>query len=211
MGVNFKSITTAAALKAPRRAEAGEPATRTVSAASPSTFDGSAPTALPTPPNVSRPDGRFAANTLKAVISLEGRAQMKRLVRIGAIGARGELPKGGSLKAVWGYLERAGLSRLTQHYAGPKTTPAEFAEHLNTSNRYEKYGLRRLDIHNPYKAPAGSLVVMAGHAPGTHGPEGEISIKGYGSKFYADGEAGYGGPGSFPKVNDCVLGVYAPI
>jgi peptidoglycan hydrolase-like protein with peptidoglycan-binding domain len=144
-------------------------------------------------------------------LSARGRAQMSTLMRIAMANASGKRPQGRCLGAVQDYLARTRYGKFIG--AGVRRLPVarDFATVLNAGHHYKALGLRRLNIHNPYNAPPGSIIVVRSGTPGTHHPfAGDIVVKGPGNRFFNDGEMGYGGPGNFPPGNNFVLGVYAP-
>jgi peptidoglycan hydrolase-like protein with peptidoglycan-binding domain len=49
----------------------------------------------------------------------------------------------------------------------PGSFAAQFGEWLNVGNNAASVGLKRLDVSNPYDAPAGAVVVVAAGSPGT--------------------------------------------
>jgi hypothetical protein len=57
-----------------------------------------------------------------------------------------------------------------------------FADYFNVAANREKWGLQKLDIKNPYDAPAGAIVVVGPGSPGTkHPTAGDIAVAGGGS------------------------------
>ena len=136
---------------------------------------------------------------------------MANLARVAQSYAGGRAPGGWCLKKVEDYLDQVSYGGIG-HGNIPRFPYAhDFADYLNSGDRYRSLGLRKLDITNPYDAPPGSIVVVRAGTPGTHNPvAGDIVVKGYGDHFYNDGEMGYGGPQNFPPGNDYVLGVYEP-
>ncbi len=86
----------------------------------------------------------------------------------------------------------------------------QFADYVDAGHA-GALGLRRLDLHSPYDAPAGAIVVVRAGSPGTaHPTAGDISIAAGNGVFYNDGNMSYGGPDRFPAGNDFVLGIYVP-
>jgi soluble lytic murein transglycosylase-like protein len=86
-----------------------------------------------------------------------------------------------------------------------------YADFLNTGDNAKKVGLKRLNIDNPYEAPAGAIVVVAPHTPGTsHPTAGDITIAAGNGRFINDGEMNYHGSANFPPGNTHVLGIYVP-
>ena len=144
-------------------------------------------------------------------ISARGRQQMRALENAAASYASGRRPLGWCLAKVEDYLDTVAYGKIG-HGNVPRFPYAhDFADYLNQGSRYKSLGLRKLDIHNPYDAPAGAIIVVRAGTPGTHNPvAGDIVVKGPGDHFYNDGEMGYGGPGNFPPGNSHVLGIYVP-
>jgi ribosomal protein L27 len=142
-------------------------------------------------------------------IDAHARKQLANLLAVAQRNASGKRPLGKCLFAVQNYLDQVTYGKGKV----PRLPFARnYAEFLNRDHNGEKLGLKRLNIHNPYDAPPGSIVVVRAGTPGTHHPTaGDIVVKGKGDRFFNDGEMGYGGRQNFPKGNDFVLGVYVPV
>lgn len=89
----------------------------------------------------------------------------------------------------------------------------DFADYLNKNGNAARLGMENIQSsvgNNPYKAPAGSIVVVRAGTPGTANPvAGDIAVCD-GSNFWNGGAMGYGGSGNFPSSNNYVLGIYVP-
>ena len=157
------------------------------------------------------PSGSRGAGGGASVRSIGGsaRSQMSALMREANAMSGGKRPEGYCLGAVQNMLARV-------HYGNAGAIPRfpyahDFADFLNRDGNAAKYGLKRLNINNPYEAPPGSIVVVRAGTPGTHNPvAGDIVVSMGGGRFLNDGEMGYGGSGNFYPGNNYVLGVYAP-
>ena len=161
-----------------------------------------APVAPPKPP------------TKTGTVSDAGKAQMRKIMRVAEQMSGGKPALGKCYERVWQMIERAGYGKMPG-YEPPQAYWPEarnFAEWLALPGVLEKAGLQKLPIDNPYKAPAGSIVVVAPNTPGTsHPTAGDIAIAMGNGRFLNDGEMGYGGSGSFPPGNRHVLGIYVPL
>jgi hypothetical protein len=163
-----------------------------------------------------------------SALSATGERQMQALLETARRSAEGARPRGRCYASVARYIDTVGYGKM------PVLPPSErgslpsvpdafgaeahmFADFMNETDpdtghsHADDLGLQRLAIDNPYRAPAGSIVVVRAGTPGTaHPTAGDITVAGSGGKFYNDGEMGYGGSDNFPSGNDFVLGVYAP-
>ncbi|MEB3284797.1 MAG: hypothetical protein VKN33_05880 [Candidatus Sericytochromatia bacterium] len=137
-------------------------------------------------------------------------AQMASLAQLAVQRSQGKGPDGMCYKHVADWLEYSGVrygnfpdARLSGMEA------RNFSELVNPDPG--KYGLKRLDIDNPYDAPPGAIVVVRAGTPGTaHPTAGDIAVATGKGWFANGGEMGYGGAGNFPPGNNYVLGVYVP-
>lgn len=167
-----------------------------------------APTPVTPPAAPSRPPGKTGS------VSDQGKAQMRKMMRVAEQMAAGKPALGRCYERVWQMIEKAGYGNMPG-YEPPQAYWPEarnFAEWLALPGVLEKAGLQKLPIDNPYKAPAGSIVVVRAGAPGTaHPTAGDIAIAMGNGRFLNDGEMGYGGSGSFKPGNNYVLGVYIPV
>jgi hypothetical protein len=169
-----------------------------------------------------------ADETENALRSTDGQAQMQALLETARSSATGLRPQGRCYASVARYIDTVGYGKM------PALPPSErgslpsvpeaygaeahmFADFMNETDpdtghsHADGLGLQRLNLDNPYRAPAGSIVVVRAGTPGTsHPTAGDITVAGPGGAFYNDGEMGYGGSGNFPSGNDFVLGIYAP-
>lgn len=165
---------------------------------------------------VSSDDFKAMQNAIEAKsghgpLSGSAKKQMANLVRVAQSMSGGQSPGGYCLGAVQDMLEQVSYGKAGHGAVQRFPYARNYAEFMNEGKRYEDYGLRKLDIDNPYDAPPGSIIVVRPGTPGTsHPTAGDIVVKGYGDTFYNDGEMGYGGSGNFPPGNDYVLGIYAP-
>ncbi|MEB3299004.1 MAG: hypothetical protein VKO21_05910 [Candidatus Sericytochromatia bacterium] len=155
-----------------------------------------------------------AASPADPGISERGLAQIKRLVEVAARAAGRRRPGGYCYRAVHGYLMKSGSGDLVSGSI-PWTHARyarQFGEYLNKGDNAARLGLRKLDLTNPYEAPAGALVVVRPGAPGTRPPRaGDIAVAAGNGKFYNDGLMNYGGPEGFPPGNRHVVGIYVPL
>jgi len=138
------------------------------------------------------------------------KAQMSNLLQHAIARSQGKNPDGMCYKHVADWLEYSGVrygnfpdARLSGMEA------RNFADLVNPDPA--KYGLKRLNIDNPYDAPPGAIVLVRAGTPGTaHPTAGDIAIATGKGWFANGGEMNYGGPGNFPPGNNYVLGIYVP-
>lgn len=138
------------------------------------------------------------------------KGQLTNLAQLAIGRSQGKDPDGMCYKHVADWLELSGVrygnfpdARLSGMEA------RNFADLVNPDPA--KYGLKRLDIDNPYDAPPGAIVLVRAGTPGTaHPTAGDIAVATGKGWFANGGEMGYGGPGNFPPGNNYVLGVYVP-
>ncbi len=144
-------------------------------------------------------------------VSGSAKAQMAALVRTAIAGAAGRSPQGWCLKRIGDYLDQISYGGIGRGALPRMPYAKNVAEYLNAGDRWKSMGLKRLNIDNPYEAPAGAIVVVRPGTPGTaHPTAGDIVVAAGGGRFLNDGEMGYGGSGNFPPGNNYVLGVYIP-
>ncbi|MEB3236619.1 MAG: hypothetical protein VKO64_03195 [Candidatus Sericytochromatia bacterium] len=148
-------------------------------------------------------------------MSPNAKAQMDRLTETAGRSAAHRRPGGWCYRAVKKFIASTpggyGGLNAGNIYKIPQARARDFADFMNRDGNAAKYGLRKLDISNPYDAPKGALVVVAPGTPGTRHPTaGDITIAAGGGRFYNDGNMGYGGPRNFPPGNRHVLGIYVP-
>ncbi len=144
-------------------------------------------------------------------ISGSAKSQMQALVRTALAGGAGRSPQGWCLKRIGDYLDQISYGKIGQGGLPRMPYARNVAEYLNAGDRWKSMGLKRLDIDNPYDAPAGAIVVVRPGTPGTaHPTAGDIVVAVGGGRFINDGEMGYGGSGNFPPGNNYVMGVYIP-
>ena len=147
-------------------------------------------------------------------ISDRGKEQMRKIMSVADDSAAGRPALGRCYEKVWQYIARAGYGNMPGYEPPSAYWPEarHFSEWLALPGVMEKAGLRKLDLDNPYKAPAGAIVVVRANTPGTaHPTAGDIAIAMGGGRFLNDGEMGYGGSGHFPPGNRHVLGIYVPV
>jgi hypothetical protein len=145
---------------------------------------------------------------------------MGKLLSVAAADSRGRHPDGRCYSHVSHYIDVSGYGGIKKNgfdSAIPAAYWAEahmFADYLNTGGNARRLGLQNVKgsyANNPYKAPAGSIVVVRAGTPGTRNPTaGDIAVKGQGSNFWNGGAMGYGSSGNFPKSNNYVLGIFVP-
>ena len=142
---------------------------------------------------------------------------MDRLLKISASDSVGKSPDGRCYAHVSDYIDQSGYGGIEPGHFDDAIPPAywaeahDFADYLNKDGNAARLNLLDLGLDNPYKAPAGAIVVVRAGTPGTYNPTaGDIAVKGSGDIFYNGGEMGYHGSSSFPPGNDFVLGIYVP-
>ena len=135
--------------------------------------------------------------------------------------SRGKYPDGMCYSHVADYIDAVGYGGISKggfNNAIPSaywTYAYQFAEYLNQGNNAANLCLENVQAkygNNPYKGPAGALVVVRAGTPGTANPvAGDIAvISKEGDVFWNGGEMGYGGSQNFPSNNNYVLGMYVP-
>lgn len=137
--------------------------------------------------------------------------QMKRLLDEARRNSVGKRPDGWCYMHVWNYISRTGYGNMPGE--GIPDSHAAYAKQFSyyADANLNRLGLRKLNIDNPYKAPAGSIVVVRPGTPGTaHPVAGDIAIADGHGRFFNGGEMGYGGSHHFRPGNNYVLGVYVP-
>jgi peptidoglycan hydrolase-like protein with peptidoglycan-binding domain len=149
-------------------------------------------------------------------ISAQGREQMRKLLEYAEANNTGA-SRGRCFEYVWKYMTSngSGYGKIRNYNDAPdmpSTYARNFAEYMNSNGNAERWGLRRLNITNPYDAPKGAIVVVAPGSPGTsHPTAGDIAIAAGNGRFVNDGpNMGYGDPASFLRNGGRVLGVYVP-
>jgi peptidoglycan hydrolase-like protein with peptidoglycan-binding domain len=149
-------------------------------------------------------------------ISAQGREQMRKLLEYADSHNTGA-SRGRCFEYVWKYMTSngAGYGKIRNYNDAsdmPSTYARNFAEYMNSNGNAERWGLRKLNITNPYDAPKGAIVVVAPGSPGTaHPTAGDIAIAAGNGRFVNDGpNMGYGDPASFLRNGGRVLGVYVP-
>ena len=150
-------------------------------------------------------------------ISAQGREQMRKLLEYADSNHSGA-SRGRCFEYVWNYMTSngSGYGKIRNYNDAPdmpSTYARNFAEYMNTNGNAERWGLRKLDITNPYDAPPGAIVVVAPGTPGTaHPTAGDIAIAAGNGRFVNDGpNMGYGEPARFLRDGGRVLGVYVPM
>jgi peptidoglycan hydrolase-like protein with peptidoglycan-binding domain len=159
---------------------------------------------------------KAASGTDVGGISAQGREQMRKLLEY-ADSHHSGASRGRCFEYVWKYMtgNGAGYGKIRDYNDAPdmpSTYARNFAEYMNANGNAERWGLRRLNITNPYDAPKGSIVVVAPDSPGTaHPTAGDIAIAAGNGRFVNDGpNMGYGDPARFLRDGGRVLGVYVP-
>ncbi|MCS6885115.1 MAG: peptidoglycan-binding protein [Acidobacteriota bacterium] len=155
-------------------------------------------------------------------ISEKGRRQMEEMLRVARNDSWGRRPDGYCYMHVSKYIDRVGYGNIRPggfDNAIPSTHwryARHFADYLNQRGpdgrfNYERLGLKKLNITNPYDAPPGAIVVVRAGTPGTRHPEaGDIAIADGRGNFFNGGMMSYGGRQNFPPGNNYVLGIYVP-
>lgn len=150
-------------------------------------------------------------------ISPASQAQMNAMYSHARSQSLGYAPDGRCYYHVANFIDAVGYGHIGVYgfnAAIPSNYHAEarmFAEYLNQNGNAERLGMRRLNLDNPYEAPAGAIVVVRAGTPGTaHPTAGDIAIAGGNGEFYNGGMMGYGGSANFYPGNTYVLGIYVP-
>jgi hypothetical protein len=142
-----------------------------------------------------------------------GRRARAALARVAKRASAGRRPDGRCYNHVWKFLSWIGsYGRVVQR--GIPASHADYAKQFAylVNPNPAAYGLRKLNLDNPYMAPEGAIVVVRPGTPGTgHPTAGDIAIADGNGRFYNGGEMGYGGPRNFPPGNRHVLGIYVPL
>ncbi len=176
-------------------------------------------------------EGVLGATTLKALrggggagsvgnvgnISAQGREQMRRLLEHAESHNSGA-SNGRCFEYVWRYMTSngSGYGKIKNYNDAsdmPSTYARNFAEYMNQGDNAARWGLRKLNITNPYDAPPGAIVVVGPGTPGTsHPTAGDIAIATGKGRFVNDGpNMGYGDPARFQRDGGKLLGVYVPL
>jgi len=132
----------------------------------------------------------------------------------------GKGPDGRCYQHVANYIDQAGFCGIQKNGfnaaipAGYYAEARQFAEYLNQGDNASRLGIVKLGTDNPYRAPAGSIVVVSANRPGCEGASchptaGDISVADGKGNFYNGGEMGFGGSNNYPSGNNYVLGIYA--
>ena len=132
----------------------------------------------------------------------------------------GKSPDGRCYQHVASYIDQAGFCGIQKNGfnaaipAGYYAEARQFAEYLNQGDNASRLGIVKLGTDNPYRAPAGSIVVVSANRPGCEGASchptaGDISVADGKGNFYNGGEMGFGGSNNYPSGNNYVLGIYA--
>ncbi|HEX8702724.1 MAG TPA: peptidoglycan-binding protein [Myxococcaceae bacterium] len=160
---------------------------------------------------------KSGGNTGVGGISAQGREQMRKLLEYAEANNTGA-SRGRCFEYVWKYMTSngSGFGKIRNYNDAadmPSTYARNFAEYMNSNGNAERWGLRRLNITNPYDAPKGAIVVVAPGSPGTaHPTAGDIAIAAGNGRFVNDGpNMGYGDPANFLRNGGRVLGVYVPM
>ncbi|NOK62158.1 MAG: hypothetical protein GFH27_549321n146 [Chloroflexi bacterium AL-W] len=150
-------------------------------------------------------------------ISPAAQAQMDAMYNHARAHSLGYAPDGRCYYHVANYIDAVGYGYISVNGFNAAIDPGyyaearQFAEYLNQNGNAERLGMRRLNLDNPYEAPAGAIVVVRAGTPGTaHPTAGDIAIAGGNGEFYNGGMMGYGGSGNFYPGNNYVLGIYIP-
>ena len=146
-----------------------------------------------------------------SVTSTTGQSQMNALLKKAKAASTGKRPDGKCLMHVQNYLDQMGSNTYGK---GSKVARLPYAKNFGQEVNKDpaRYGLKKLNITNPYDAPAGAIVVVNPGTPGTrHKVAGDITVAGGNGKFYNGGEMGYGGRKNFPAGNSHVVGTYVPV
>ena len=150
-------------------------------------------------------------------ISPASQAQMDAMYSHARSQSLGYAPDGRCYYHVANFIDAVGYGYISVNGFNAAIPPeyyaeaSMFAEYLNQNGNAERLGMGRLNLDNPYEAPAGAIVVVRAGTPGTaHPTAGDIAIAGGNGEFYNGGMMGYGGSGNFYPGNDYVLGIYIP-
>jgi peptidoglycan hydrolase-like protein with peptidoglycan-binding domain len=151
-----------------------------------------------------------ATSAAAAGVSEKGQRQMQSLLARAQAHSAGKKPDGMCLKHVQNYLDQQGKGNY-----GKASNIARLPYAKDWGNTVNKnpaaYGLKKLNITNPYDAPAGAIVVVNPGTPGTRHPKaGDIAVSDGNGTFYNGGKMGYGGRQNFPAGNSHVVGIYVP-
>ncbi len=151
-----------------------------------------------------------ATTAAAAGVSAKGQGQMQSLLNRAKADSAGKRPDGKCLYHVQNYLDQQGKGNY-----GKASNVARLPYAKDWGNTVNKnpaaYGLKKLNITNPYDAPAGAIVVVNPGTPGTKHPKaGDIAVSDGNGTFYNGGKMGYGGRQNFPAGNTHVVGIYVP-
>ncbi|QRO01223.1 peptidoglycan-binding protein [Archangium violaceum] len=142
-------------------------------------------------------------------ISTQGREQMRRLLEVARSNSAGKRPDGYCLKHVNDWLNGITYARIGNGNSPRLPYAYRYGEWLNAN--LQTLEIQKMNLTNPYKAPAGAIVVVRAGTPGTsHPTAGDIAVADGNGKFYNGGEMGYGGSQNFPAGNTYVIGIFAP-
>ncbi|MEM8531227.1 MAG: peptidoglycan-binding protein [Chloroflexota bacterium] len=150
-------------------------------------------------------------------ISPASQAQMDAMYAHARAQSLGKVPDGYCYEHVSYFIDAVGYGYIAVNGFNAAIDPnyyryaRQFAEYLNQNGNAERLGMRRLNLDNPYHAPAGAIIVVRAGAPGTyHATAGDISIAGGNGEFYNGGMMDYKGEAGYYPGNDFVLGIYVP-
>lgn len=142
-------------------------------------------------------------------ISAQGRQQMQNLAEVARRNSEGKRPDGKCLWHVNNWLDRNSYAQIGDGKSPRLPYAKDYGNWLN--NNYQRLGLQKLNLTDPYKAPAGAIIVVRPGTPGTRHPvAGDITVAGGNGKFYNGGNMGYGGAHNFPPGNQHVIGIFVP-
>ena len=152
-----------------------------------------------------------------APVAGNGSQSLLEVARRNSVGKR---PDGRCYQHVANYIDQAGFCGIQKNGfnaaipAGYHAEARQFAEYLNQGDNASRLGIVKLGTDNPYRAPAGSIVVVSANRPGCEGASchptaGDISVADGKGNFYNGGEMGFGGSNNYPSGNNYVLGIYA--
>lgn len=150
------------------------------------------------------------------VITGDGDLSLLEVARANSVGKG---PDGRCYFHVANYIDAAGFCGIGQDGfnaaipGGYHAEARQFGEYLNQGSNAADLGIVRLDIDDPFQAPAGSIVVVTADRPGCEGPAchptaGDIAVADGNGNFYNGGEMGYV-QGAYPPGNPYVIGIYA--
>ena len=160
--------------------------------------------------------GAVANHTADGPISPRGQSQMRSIVAIAKSIARGR-PGSNCYAMVGRYIAKATYGNMPAIDVPGKyrALARNFAEYANLPGSCARLGIRRLNMDNPYHAPAGALVVVNWIAPGinSHRPDhaGDITVAGGNGVFYNGGIMSYRSEAAYPPGNSFCLGIYVPL